>query len=73
MFGKEVSQARQNCLEIVGCEQSWLTKSFLILSFGDKDNNDEDAGVIDRITRRGRIENTFLMRQEKAIVLDMEE
>jgi len=43
-----------------GFEQSWLSVSFVTLSLGDKD---DEKGVIDRRTRRGRSEDTFLLTQ----------
>ena len=42
----------------------------MTLSPGERD---EDKGVIVRKTRRGRIENTYLVTQEKAIALSVQE
>lgn len=57
-------------LSIGGFAQSWLSSSVVTLSPGERD---EDKGVIVRITRRGRIENTYLVTQEKAIALSVQE
>lgn len=58
-------------LSIGGFAQSWLSSSVVTLSLGDRD---EDKGVmiVRIITRRGRIENTFLVTQEKAIASRLE-
>lgn len=57
-------------LSIGGFAQSWLSSSVVTLSVGEKD---EDRGVIVMITRRGRIENTFLVTEDKAIALSVQE
>lgn len=67
---EEVCQMQKVMLSIGGFAQSWLSSSVVTLSVGEKD---EDRGVIVMITRRGRIENTFLVTEDKAIALSVQE
>lgn len=67
---EEVCQMQKVTLSIGGFAQSWLSSSVVTLSVGEKD---EDRGVIVMITRRGRIENTFLVTEDKAIALSVQE